>query len=71
MEEIKKEGATRAARYVEPAICKACQGEEMVLVYVGGSDPDHLYEMQKCGVCNGTGRVKKELVVNIFPFDKL
>lgn len=67
-EVLHKQAATSVARYVKIDICKECQGSGKKSVYVGRGR-DHEYDNEPCRICGGSGMVKKELTVNIFPYD--
>jgi len=67
-EVLHKQNATSVARYVRVDVCKECKGTGKKSVYVGRS-VEHEYEYVPCRICGGSGMVKKELTVNIFPYD--
>ena len=65
---LPKQKATSVARYVKVDVCSECRGTGKKSVYVGRSVEDE-YEYKTCRVCGGSGMVKKELTVSIFPYD--
>lgn len=64
--ENRKKGATHMWHNEKVDICRNCGGKGKRPVYVGRSREEE-YDYQACEVCQGSGMVKKELVVNIFP----
>lgn len=67
-EVLHKEAATSVWRSVQVDVCRACQGSGKRAVFVGRGRDDE-YDYEPCRVCGGSGMVKKELTVNIFPYD--
>lgn len=65
---LHKQKATSVARYVKVDVCKACKGTGKKSVYVG-RNAENEYEYEPCRICGGSGMVKKELTVSIFPYD--
>lgn len=66
-EVLRKEAATSVWRSVQIDICRECQGSGEKAVYVGRGKDDE-YDYEPCRICGGSGKVKKELTVNIFPY---
>lgn len=67
-EVLHKEAATSVWRSVRIDVCRVCQGSGKRAVFVGRSVDDE-YDYEPCRICGGTGMVKKEVTVNIFPYD--
>ena len=65
---LRKEAATSVWRSVQIDVCRECRGSGKKPVFVGRSMDDE-YDYEPCRVCGGSGMVKKELTVNIFPYD--
>lgn len=65
---LRKEAATSIWRSIQIDVCRSCQGAGKKPVFVGRSR-DEEYDYEPCRICGGTGMVKKELTVNIFPYD--
>lgn len=65
---LHKKTATSVWRSIQIDVCRTCQGSGKKAVFVGRGRDDE-YDYESCRTCRGNGMVKKELTVNIFPYD--
>lgn len=68
MEIHRNDAATSISREVEVAICPECKGAGKKVVFIGNSKDDE-YGTEHCKVCNGSGMVKKVVIITVFPFN--
>lgn len=65
---LRRELATSTWRSVQVDVCRACGGAGKRAAYAGRGKDDER-DRETCRVCGGSGMVKKELTVNVFPYD--